>query len=150
MDVSCAYLRAYLYVSFNRYAQIKQCISVEYHLKNTCRYAHAGPLMTYPRPAARASPLRAPGLCARAGFFKLASRARTLRTRSRTSSTRRPGPSWPRLAALRDLRAVRRALGPPGPAAPPAGAWYVTRAGGDGAWTSPRSRDPPASCLTVS
>ena len=45
MDVSCAYLRAYLYVSFNRYAQIKQCISVEYHLKNTCRYAHAGPLM---------------------------------------------------------------------------------------------------------
>ena len=45
LDVSCAYLCEYLYVLFADTAQIKQCISVQYHPKNTYRYAHAGPLM---------------------------------------------------------------------------------------------------------
>jgi hypothetical protein len=81
---------------------------------------------TCPRLAAHASPLRVPGLLARAGSFKLVAPASMLRTGTRFFASRQPGPIWSRLASSRDLRAVRRARGPPGPASPPAGSGYVT------------------------
>ena len=45
LDASCAYLCGYLYVLFSDTARIKQCMSVQYRPKSTCRHALAGPLM---------------------------------------------------------------------------------------------------------
>ena len=89
---------------------------------------------TCPRLAARASPTRDPGLCARAGLFELLSRAPEAPAPGPLSSSqsRRSGPVG-HDALPRDLRAARRARARLGPLRRRPTRTYVQSTKGDGA-----------------